>query len=143
MLSLHALPYPALRLQKRIPLPRDLGLRVSYECPLDALSTFFRPPARLMLSLDTIPEHGLRLTSAGVEVNQALELWGGGRRCGGQGWSTSPGSCPWWRGSPGWGLRSTARDSNPPGDGGWQRACWQRACWTAGWLAGWRWPWGG
>lgn len=100
MLSLHALPYPALRLQKRIPLPRDLGLRVSYECPLDALSTFFRPPARLMLSLDTIPEHGLRLTSAGVEVNQALELWGGRTAVRGAGVVNFPRELPLVEGQP-------------------------------------------
>lgn len=37
----------------------------SYECPLDALTTFYRPPARLMLAIDNMSTNGAQLSQAG------------------------------------------------------------------------------
>ena len=119
LVSIRALPAPALRVQKRLAVPllqqQGLGLRLSYECPLARLGSFYRPPARLMLSIDNAPDQararrrgrpalpaasaagrtpssspcaashastpsllqGIRLTSAGLEVDKALALGGG------------------------------------------------------------------
>lgn len=41
----------------------------SYECPLDALASFYRPPARLMLSIDNMHSNGAQLSQAGLEFN--------------------------------------------------------------------------
>ena len=69
-LSLRALPSPALRLQKRLPIPNSaFGVRLSYECPLDALATFYRPPAR-------------RVGRGGVRPTCRRRCWPhGGRAC--------------------------------------------------------------
>lgn len=40
-------------------------LGCSYECPLESLSTFYRPPARLMLSIDNMHSNGVQLTQVG------------------------------------------------------------------------------
>ncbi|KAL4430669.1 hypothetical protein ABPG75_005925 [Micractinium tetrahymenae] len=70
--SLKALPYPSLKIQKRLRWPDSTwGVRLSYECPLDSLATFYRPPARLMLSIDNMHSNGVQLTQAGLEFNFA------------------------------------------------------------------------
>ena len=68
--SLQLLPQPALKIQKRLQLGTSgLGVRMSYECPLESIHQFFKPPARLLLTVDNMTETGVRLTQSGVEVN--------------------------------------------------------------------------
>ncbi|KAL4432426.1 hypothetical protein ABPG77_001725 [Micractinium sp. CCAP 211/92] len=76
LVSLKALPYPSLKIQKRLRWPDTTwGVRLSYECPLESLATFYRPPARLMMSIDNMHSNGVQLTQAGLEFNFA-QLFG-------------------------------------------------------------------
>lgn len=76
ILSLKALPYPALKIQKRLRAPNSSwGVRLSYECPLENITSFYRPPARLMLAIDNMHSNGVQLTQAGLEFNFA-QLFG-------------------------------------------------------------------
>lgn len=78
ILSIKALPYPAIKLQGRLSLPDTCwGVRLSYDCPLEAITEFYRPPARLMLSIDNMHHNGAQLTQAGLEFNYAASLFEG------------------------------------------------------------------
>ncbi|PSC75878.1 hypothetical protein C2E20_1663 [Micractinium conductrix] len=80
LVSLKALPYPSIKIQKRLRVPESTwGVRLSYECPLEAIGTFYRPPARLMLSIDNMHSNGVQLTQAGLEFNYAA-LFGESQR---------------------------------------------------------------
>lgn len=48
----------------------------SYECPLEALTSFYRPPARLLLAIDNMYNNGMQLTQAGLEFNYRGEVGG-------------------------------------------------------------------
>ncbi|KAI3433750.1 hypothetical protein D9Q98_003557 [Chlorella vulgaris] len=75
IVSLKALPYPAIKIQKRLALPESSwGLRLSYECPLESLANFYRPPARLLVLIDNMHSNGAQLTQAGLEFNYAGEF---------------------------------------------------------------------
>jgi hypothetical protein len=68
--SLQLLPEPAIKLQQRVRLGTSgLGLRLSYECPLEAVGRFYAPPARLLLTLDNAVDNGVKITQSGVEMN--------------------------------------------------------------------------
>ena len=51
----------------------------SYEGPLESLTTFYRPPARMMVSIDNMATNGVNLSQAGVEFNYAAQFFEGGR----------------------------------------------------------------
>lgn len=44
--------------------------RCSYECPLESLATFYRPPARLMMSIDNMHSNGVQLTQVGARAGR-------------------------------------------------------------------------
>ena len=46
----------------------------SYECPLESLANFYRPPARLLVLIDNMHSNGAQLTQAGLEFNYAGEF---------------------------------------------------------------------
>ncbi|EFN59328.1 hypothetical protein CHLNCDRAFT_137735 [Chlorella variabilis] len=78
ILSIKALPYPALKIQKRLALPEgSWGVRLSYECPLEGITTFYQPPARLLMSIDNMQHNGVQLTQAGLEFNYAGDFYEG------------------------------------------------------------------
>lgn len=54
--------------------PIPASLPCSYECPLEALTTFYRPPARLLLAIDNMHSNGAQLTQAGLEFNYRGEV---------------------------------------------------------------------
>lgn len=103
LLSLHVLPHPAVKVQKRLALPfgdQGLGLRLSYECPLENIATPYRPPARLMVSLDTAPTNSVRLGTGGLEVDHAVQLGGGSTLLRGSGVVCVPREVPVVEGEP-------------------------------------------
>jgi hypothetical protein len=80
-LSLRLLPAPALRFQKRLQLGTSgFGVRLTYECPLEALPSFYAPPARLLVQLDNAVDTGVRLTQSGVEAAGTVRALGGAVR---------------------------------------------------------------
>ena len=77
-LSLRLLPVPSIKLQKRFVIPgAGAGVKVSYECPLEELRSFWQPPARLMVSIESGGPRGFRLTQGGVEFDQRFVVPGG------------------------------------------------------------------
>lgn len=68
------LPAPAIKIQKRMQLGTSgFGLRLSYECPLETINRFYQPPARLMMTLDSCVDNGMRVTHSGLEF--AANKW--------------------------------------------------------------------
>lgn len=66
-LSFRLLTLQAPHRRARPPLrPLATPARCSYECPLESLATFYRPPARLMLSIDNMHSNGVQLTQVGA-----------------------------------------------------------------------------
>ena len=61
------------------PLPR---LGCSYECPWDGLAAPYRPPARLLVCIDSEGDraNGVRLTQAGLEFSADQSFIGGKTR---------------------------------------------------------------
>lgn len=49
------------------------GVRLTYECPLDEIDRFYKPPARLMVTLDNTVDSGIRVTQSGLEF--AANSW--------------------------------------------------------------------
>jgi hypothetical protein len=79
--SLQVLPYPAIKIQRRMQLGTSgFGVRMSYECPLETLNRFYAPPARLLITMDDMVDTGLRLTQSGVEFNANKWLLNGNAR---------------------------------------------------------------
>lgn len=77
-LSLRLLPVPSIKLQKRFVIPGSgAGVKVSYECPLEELRSFWQPPAKLMVSIESGGPRGFRLTQGGVEFDQRFVVPGG------------------------------------------------------------------
>ena len=70
--SVGLFPCPHIKVQRRIPL-RSTGfsLRVSYFCPMrDVLAgRAYKPPARLIMTLDDDQNYGMRLSHAGLELS--------------------------------------------------------------------------
>lgn len=76
-LTLKLMPVPLLKLQKSFPVPNTaLSLRLRYECPLEAIEDFARPPARLMVRLDNHVGSGVHLSPSGVEFDQRVVTLG-------------------------------------------------------------------
>ena len=79
--SLQVLPYPAIKVQRRMQLGTSgFGVHLSYECPLETLNRFYAPPARLLITMDDMVDTGLRLTQSGVEFNANKWLLNGNAR---------------------------------------------------------------
>lgn len=95
LVSLRALPEPALRVARRITLgDSGFGVRLSYECPLAGFDRPWAPPARLLVSIEDTVRRGLRLTQGGIEVNGEVETEGGGLRARASGLLAFPAELP-------------------------------------------------
>ena len=93
--SLQAAPYPAIRIHHRMQLGTSgFGVRVSYECPLEHISTFYAPPAKLLVNLEDMVETGLRITQSGIEINANESLLNGNLRVKAAGLLHLPSSLP-------------------------------------------------
>lgn len=67
--SIGLFPCPHLKIQRRIPIGlTGFSIRGSYFCPLREMGTFYRHPARLIITLDDDQNYGIRLSHAGVEL---------------------------------------------------------------------------
>lgn len=67
--SVGLFPCPHLKIQRRIPIGlTGFSIRGSYFCPLKDMGTFYRHPARLIVTLDDDQNYGIRLSHAGVEI---------------------------------------------------------------------------
>lgn len=79
--SLQAVPYPAIKIQHRMQLGTSgFGVRLSYECPLESINTFYAPPAKLLVHLEDMVDTGLRITQSGIEVSANEWLMDGSLR---------------------------------------------------------------
>ena len=70
--SIGLFPCPHVKVQRRVPLgTTGFSLRVSYFCPMrDVLAgRAYKPPARLIMTLDDDQNYGVRLSHAGVELS--------------------------------------------------------------------------
>lgn len=79
--SIKLLPIPAIKVQRRVPLGTSrFGVRVSYECPLEHITQFYAPPARLLVALDNAVDTGIRITQSGLEFSANQWLLNGSAR---------------------------------------------------------------
>ena len=93
--SLQVLPYPAIKFQRRVQLGTSgFGVRMSYECPLETINQFYRPPARLLVTLDDTVDTGIRITQNGLELRANQWLFNGNARIQGSGMVQFPSELP-------------------------------------------------
>ena len=77
IVSLGLFPCPSIKIQKRLAVGKTgWSVRASYLCALSDIKTFYKPPARLIVTLDDDQNYGLRLTHSGVELAGNTWLWG-------------------------------------------------------------------
>eukprot|EP00877_Chromochloris_zofingiensis_P013305 jgi/Chrzof1/8228/Cz03g02080.t1 len=70
-LSLSLAPRPMIKLGHRWGVPgTGLAVRFRYECPLNYLTEFWQPPARLMLRLESDVGTGIHLSPTGIEIEE-------------------------------------------------------------------------
>jgi hypothetical protein len=71
LVSIKLAPAPVVKLGALWRLPgTGLALRFRYECPWSNLGDFWRPPARLMLRVDTDAGTGVHLSPTGIEFDE-------------------------------------------------------------------------
>mmetsp|Transcript_18751 Transcript_18751/g.56712 ORF Transcript_18751/g.56712 Transcript_18751/m.56712 type:complete len:379 (+) Transcript_18751:75-1211(+) len=71
--TLKILPAPVVKLQKSFQVPNStLSLRLRYECPLEAIEDWYRPPARLLVRLDNTVGSGIHLSPQGIDFDQRV-----------------------------------------------------------------------
>ena len=70
LVSLVAFPEPGIKIQKRIPIGlTGYALRCSYFCAMEDIATFYQPPAKLLITLDSYDTCGVKLSQAGLELS--------------------------------------------------------------------------
>jgi len=70
VVSLVAFPEPGIKIQKRIPIGlTGYALRCSYFCAMEDIGTFYQPPAKLLITLDSYDTCGVKLSQAGLEFS--------------------------------------------------------------------------
>lgn len=101
LISFKLLPEPGIKLEKFFFLgDSNLGVRLKYECPVEGLTNFWRPPARFLLTIDNTVHKGVRLTQSGVEFDGALSALEGSVRVRGQALLALPRELPVEEGQP-------------------------------------------
>lgn len=77
VVSLTAVPNLGVKVQKRFPISNTpYAIRCSYTCPFDEIHQFYKPPARLLVTLDNTQDYGVKVSQAGIEAAANTWLFG-------------------------------------------------------------------